>query len=257
MTVSLPYEAGRPVFASLQRTADDLAALSRLPDRGAGAAGLVRRGRRSPTWPTRSSRRQTPRPRRSTGPCAFSRQRARGGRSSSWATRSSALLRSGRPAPRRSRSCARAWSATGRRSRPPSARSASPMRSRAGVSLAEDRLRARSHGAPPLRMARRVPARSLLVLPLSLLGPGSAPGRLRRGAAARPRRLGRRAGGGGGAQGARPSDSLPGRACGLPMTPAPRCRRSRGRCCAPRTGSSLRPTAPDTAARPPRLRVGG
>ncbi len=46
VTVSLPYEPGRPAFASLQRTAEDLARLA------AGATGAGPSAPASPAWPT-------------------------------------------------------------------------------------------------------------------------------------------------------------------------------------------------------------
>ena len=73
MTVSLPYEPGRAAFASLARTADDLTAARRGPDRGATAAG--RRDRpalahleralfaRDPAHARRRARRRAPLPR--------------------------------------------------------------------------------------------------------------------------------------------------------------------------------------------------
>ena len=130
VTVSLPYEPGRPAFASLARTSygpqparerKDRRAAARPLGPGAGAraprAGALRRIRRGRP----AARRRGALP--------------RGGR----LARRARARRRGDPRPAsprnvrrpRSRSSARASSATGRRSRPSSARSGSRMRSKA------------------------------------------------------------------------------------------------------------------------------
>ena len=162
VTVSLPYEPGRPAFASLQRTADDLARARGRARRGAAAA--LRRGRAPGARPPRAG--------------ALLRRRARGRvadrrrgplpRGRGHARRARARRRGGaRAAPRRarrrrgSRSSARASSAGARRSRPRSARSGSRTRSRATTRLAQTAVRPRAARAAPLRLARRRPARPL------------------------------------------------------------------------------------------------
>ena len=139
VTVSLPYEPGRPAFASLQRTAEDLAALAR---------GRIEE------LPAALGRRRAPRPSRTSSGTLFdddaagrrpsskarsasSRARARAARSSSSPRRCSTLA-ARRHAARGDRARrARRSSAGARRSRRRSARSASRSRSRAACGSAQ------------------------------------------------------------------------------------------------------------------------
>ena len=124
--VSLPYEPGRPAFAALERTANDLAALARGRGRGAAGSELVRRGAAcAPGAGALRGRRPRAR-RRSRAPSASSRRPARGPRSS-WSARRSSAAPAGRSA-RRTTSGSSSLPSSGcaPRSRRPSARSAIP-----------------------------------------------------------------------------------------------------------------------------------
>ena len=118
VTVSLPYEPARPAFASLRRTAEDLAALAagrieELPPRfdevaHPALAHLERALFSDSSAPTRP---------RSRARCASSRARGRAVRWSSSVRRFSRLLRGGTAGGADRLSCARASSAGARRSR--------------------------------------------------------------------------------------------------------------------------------------------
>ena len=176
MTVSLPYEPGRAAFASLARTADDLAALAdgrieELPPRYAE----VRARRRSRTSSARSSRTPPPARRRSTARSASSR--APGARGTLELVARRDPRRCSAPARRRRRSrvvcpVARALARAARDG--VRRRSAIPYAIEGRVRLGADAVRPGAARAAPLRVARRRPPRPVRVPALAVLGPRRA-----------------------------------------------------------------------------------
>ena len=205
VTVSLPYEPARAVFASLRRTADDLARLApRSRSFRPAATGTCRRAIAHVERALFSDGRR--RPARSTASSGSSREQARAARPSWSATRSS---RRSAPAsrPRRSRSSSSRSTAGARRSTPSSRATASPTSStsRCGCPRPPSVVRCSRSCASPGVAAR---ARELFALPaLAVRRPRAARRRLRRGAPARARRARGRPGDRGGRED--PGSALP------------------------------------------------
>ncbi len=183
VVVSLPYEPGRPAFAALERTANDLARLSH--GRASRSCRL-----RTGTTPRRSAhlervlfedRDVEPPPLE--GAVRFLEAAGRRARSSSSARRSSGCSATGVGRGRHRRSSCRPSSTCARRSRLPSVRSAfrTPWKERDGSRALRSAVRLL--GVAALRLARRRAAGSLRVSALSVLGAPPFPGRLRRRAA--------------------------------------------------------------------------
>ncbi len=239
VTVSLPYEPGRAVFASLERTASDLAGLAdgrveELPaQRWYDAPALAHLER---TLFTEASAAGPP---PLDGAVRF--LEAAGARAVLELVGEEilALVRDGTPRKRSRSSCPSV-----ERIRAPLetvfAELGDPLCTRGPRAARTDSLRSRAPRAPPLRLARRWPPRALLLPPLSVLGPASYPGRLRRGTPARARGLGAGSSRGGDAKAARPRDPRSRRAArGARAARRPSWfARSRRRCSGPPTGSS-------------------
>ena len=229
--VSLPYEPGRAAFASLARTAEDLAALADGRDRAS-----CRRARPSTPRPALAHLeralfepgRRPPPP--IGGAVRFLEGAGTRGTLELVADELLALLRDGVAgrADRARRPVARALARAARdRVRHGSA---SRTRSRRRVRLAGDAARPRAALAAALRLGGRRPARALRVPALAVLGHRALERRLRRGPAARPRR--RRAGArrGGDRAAARGAARRRCASCATPRRRSTACARCSPRC---------------------------
>ena len=253
--VSLPYEPGRAAFASLRRTAEDLAALAagrveELPPRSSEyAAPALAQLERTLFEPGAE-----PQPiggavrfLEGAGATGNARARRRGG-----ARRFCAAGRH----PSRSRSSCRRSSAGVRRSRPCSRALGIPYAIDARVRLAATPLGHALRVAAPLRVGRRRSTRALRVPSLAVLGHRALERRLRRGPAARPCRRRARAGRGGDRAAARGAARRAARPAGRRVAGRGRPHGARARWSAPPTGSTRRrretSRGSTSAASPPR-----
>ena len=239
----MPYEPGRPAFASLRRTQEDLAALAGRPDRGTPRAGSRVRQRRARAPGAASllgcssgraaARRGRPLP-RGRGRARLARARRR---VDSRACRRRVAARADRARRAGRRALARAARDGARHAR-------DPVRDRGPHSPRPDVVRAGAALAAPLRVAAGWAPRPLRLPPLAVLGLWPLERRLPRGPVARPGRLDARVRGRGDDPAPRrPAACRPSRRSAAPRVRSMRFEDLRRRCCGTRTGSTRRPSA--------------
>ena len=242
VAVSLPYEQGRTAFASLQRTAEDLADLAdgRIeelpPAYGEVAPPALAYLERSLFEATRR-RRAAARGRRLV---PGGRGRPRCARARRRRAAPSRARRDGAGRDRRRLPVARSLARAARDGLPDARDSLCVRRPRAPRG---DAVRARAARVAPVRVARRHACRPLRVPPLALLGPDPRACRLRGGAPARARRRRARADRGRSCRSSAARRSASSTRCGRGRRRSTPFARSRSRCCARRTGSSTRRSA--------------